>query len=518
MLNDFFEEIDYTMRDIASIPANYWQKFPDISFASWKIQGESSWALSTPNKAIVTFNPDLPNFDDPQIVENVSTKMWIYSLGFLSKIECQDIIQAILVTFINRFEGTEELYKISSWDHCAAVRISSMLHIVSRFGGTGASECALTILREAVQKVEDRYLAKNNHGMMLAFSGVQAASLGTLEEPECSRVLNQSFCFLRSFLANTFDDQGWCNENTPGYQDFFRKYLASAVSFLDEFGEDDALKSLMNSAHQKVEEALYKVVLPNGNIPPIGESGAYPTRFPSVSGTHFFEESGFFVTKSDSTYFSVISGRRSETHKQMDDTAICLWSSGDYLLLDSGLYTYNTNDIQSRALNSQRGHSGFFLKQFDHFRRAEFVKKFPNYSANIRRAKLEGLDTIQCSCAVPELDLSWSRRVTLNSPWSLSLLDLAGRNISNDDLVQRFIIPNEAEVVCDGNTFLITNGAASLSMVVHGKFRHSFKTAKLGSEAIGWRSKAFGQIEPAQAIEIYPAGLESKIDLVMSHS
>src|SRR5690606_28368410 len=127
-------------------------------------------------------------------------------------------------------------------------------------------------------------LAYNNHGLMLAMAGIHVYALKALPREQREELYNICRVFLDDYFDKTFDEQGWCNENTPGYQDFFRKFLAETKDFATDYIPDRAFKEKIIRLYSLVESALHKVVLPNGNIPPIGESGHYKTKFRSTSG------------------------------------------------------------------------------------------------------------------------------------------------------------------------------------------------------------------------------------------
>lgn len=492
--------------------SSYFDDFKDTSYINWKIDGVDKWSITTPNKAIVKFDPTIVDFESDDFLSNVSTKMWMWSLGFLLHINDDVIIERLLSQFKNTVGERSDLYRISSWDHCTAVRINTMLCLIDKYKKGSLTDIAASVLRKDAKAISEDRLAYNNHGMMLAFAGLHTVALRGVNKKERDRLLSICGSFVNKYLDKTFDDQGWSNENTPGYQDFFRKYLLLASNFANRYRIDDVLCNKIVSTQSRVDEALCKVVLPNGNIPPIGESGAYPTRFKSINGCHIFKSSGLYINKNKDTYLAIISGSRSETHKQMDDTSLTLWSRGQYLFVDSGLYNYNVNDSKTRAINSQRGHSGFFFKRFDDLRRPEFKKLYPSYLAKIDVHGDGVRDHIECECSIPVEGLRWLRRIYVEN---LSRLIIEDEARGEGELVQRFIVPIEANIDINLNEskIQIDNGAASMTMLLERNAAVQIRTGELNPEVCGWRSTGFEKIEKSQVLEITPPGPISRIEI-----
>lgn len=495
------------------VAPTYHDEFKDISFFNWQVWAGAEWKLITPNKETVHFTPETINFDAPEIVDNVSTRMWMWSLGFVQHIESVGEIRNILRIFIRRFSGSSELMKLSSWDHCAAIRINTMLCLLSRFSEGEIVDMSLDILRMATEPLTEKDFARNNHGMMLAVVCIHASVLNRLDPDERDRLELMSRIFLLGFLRRTFDDQGWCNENTPGYQDFFRKFLGDFDRFLSAYSIGSDIKSYVSDLLLRIDEALRKTVLPNGNIPPIGESGHYTTRFSSIPGRHTFLESGLHVNKSKDVFVSVICGSRSETHKQMDDTSICLWAKGADLLVDSGLYNYNVHDPISIAAGSQRGHSGLYFGRFDAMMRPRFIRENPGYLACMSVKGTPTLNSIWCNCAIPELRLIWTRYIQVENLSRITIHDVVSADDASD-VVRRFIVPGEAVIEREADGIVIRNGEAAMTMNIGDGTEFAITSACDGPVVKGWRSRAFAQKEPSQVLEIFPKDrTRSRIDI-----
>lgn len=346
----------------------YIENLLEPSHKSWKINEiDDCVYLTAPNGTSFTILLNDPiDFSQDFELQPQSARMWLWSLGYLPLLKNINFKRKIINEFLIFIQS--ELWgilclKSSSMDHCAAIRIRSLCH---EFNLDDSCDSYLGDIKKIVSISCEYALApgnliQNNHGMMLSFALLHAVEIFDLDQCYCDIANN----FLKILFSEVFDRDGMSNENTIGYHDFYCKTLAQLHLFLSNFSDDLDFIKYIDDLHNKAKVALYKCVWPDGGLPPIGESSAYPTKYSSINGVHYFKESGLFVRKNEKFYFSVVCGSRGETHKQMDDGSFTLKYKGVLFITDGGLYNYDRHDPFRRHFNSQRSHSGFYFSEFD---------------------------------------------------------------------------------------------------------------------------------------------------------
>lgn len=152
------------------ISENYLTNHFEPSFNSWGniLKGV---IISPAKHKINVFNID---FNRPG--ESASEIMWFYSLGWLTKYACsKDCDEKTLTQYLSIFSQLidnnelDKIYKISSFDHCAASRIRYLCMIYFKFIGNQSIEnLIISILKkEIIWFGSLSSVANNNHGMML---------------------------------------------------------------------------------------------------------------------------------------------------------------------------------------------------------------------------------------------------------------------------------------------------------------------------------------------------------------
>lgn len=507
---------------------DYQKKFLEPTRLKWGIESMSPLALKTPNSASFRAQPDAIDWAYVFPSQNHSGRMWLHSLGFISTYLANtpsvapDFLLFVLKSYRDfLYEPQNEIFfsKFLSQDHCRAVRIRVMVQVLlyleyNDLQGSEIESCAMDILTmDSAWGANAANLKLNNHGLMLAESLLH---LNIIQDDE----KNHSFArvgihHIRNLLKGAIDDQGLTNENTIGYHDFYCKLLRDLESFLDfrqkatKHSDIGDFETFICDAHTSIRTALHKIVWPSGGIPPIGDSGAYHTKYPSIAGTHLFKDSGFFIHKSDDFYLSLICGCASETHKHNDDTSFTLRYKEQDVVIDSGMYHYDYNDPLRQCVQSQRGHSGIFFKKYDSFLRDLFRRAEPEYRARIDDASNNGkLIRVKCGYTINDA-FSADREIVIFSEKEILICD-SWSSEDGSKPVRRFIIPSETGV---SNT----DGIISLSFKdffawIKPMSPVSIDTKKgiPGPAAAGWASKKLNHIEPVFCFEITEAGEKTK--------
>ncbi|MFP3686398.1 hypothetical protein SB847_22110, partial [Bacillus sp. SIMBA_026] len=78
-----------------------------------------------------------------------------------------------------------------------------------------------------------------------------------------------------SLAAQSFDKDGLCNENTIGYHNFNLSLYRKLRTVLANLQIADDLRDKIDALIGRASHALELCVLPDGKIPPIGDSPRY---------------------------------------------------------------------------------------------------------------------------------------------------------------------------------------------------------------------------------------------------
>lgn len=495
---------------------NYLKNHFEPSLTSWgKIIEEE--ILSPSKHKINILSVD---FDNPG--KSASEIMWLYSLGWLTSytlLESFDkkVVIKYLSDFLNGLENEKlsGIYRISSFDHCAASRIRYLCMIFSiSKDNEEIKKLVIKILDKEINWFSNlSNVAQNNHGMMLCISVFHAAIF--LGKEKLENELNNALTWLEDILDNVVPENGYVAENTIGYHDFYYKFIKNQLKFFDEFYKDVEIHDYLHELFKDVELALFKVVTPQGNIPPLGQCGFYPTKYKSIEGTHFFKEQGFLVRKDNENYFSYTCGSFSDVHKQLDNTSIYLKLENQEIFIDSGLGTYNEREPRSAAINGQRGHTGAFFKALDNEHRHLFLTSKELKDVNSSIELLSNIIDSNYNFKFKEYTYSVSRKIIFESFYSFSIIDRFISNNKNSFPVSRFILPFEVNLSIESNVIFIEYPVFILKMEVVSSFNYAFKSGNDNYEESNfseyWRSLAFNHFEKCKAIEIYPLNDELKI-------
>lgn len=478
---------------------NWWKVEPISPDGTQEIQTHNGYKFTVSVGGDIDWRVQIP-------AQEKTSRMWLLSLGFLVRIwednpgASMDILSSFH-RFIEQPSNAEFVYSIASSDHCAAARLRTMCFIIAS-GRTDdkVAQLALDIARRDCDWIlsTPNAMPMNNHGMMVATALLHVCAVMNLDISNDLSAKAKSF-FLEMFTS-VFDKNGLCNENTIGYHDFYLKTLTQLRNFAKDFGITD-IAEIIDQFLPKIESALHKAVWNSGGIPPIGDSGEYPTRHKSTLGLHAFD-TGMTVYKDEKTYLSVICGCLTETHKHMDDTSITLRHKDTDLIIDCGSYNYDWSDPFRQCLSSTRGHSCLAIEEFDHLPRGNFYRENgKTYSASSR---IIGTNppSIQCEIEIKEKGISARRDVTFASPGHIIIRDTLPHA---HKAVQRFIVPGAASITVIGADVFVQNGEISMLITANSNYITVVKGQK-DPVYKGWASKKFGEIEPAYCLEVQPNG------------
>ncbi|WP_438455125.1 heparinase II/III domain-containing protein [Vreelandella venusta] len=218
---------------------------------------------------------------------------------------------------------------------------------------------------------EDKHYSKHtNHGFDQAMIALTISLMFARDDFELYRQCNRAR--LKDEVTFAFTDEGVHKENSPGYQKMMLGRLKQ-LRTLSPLGEQEI--SQMGELYiEKAEAFLRAITLPNGYLPMIGDTKGGEVGLLNndslKKGIDVFDysRSGYVIVKGNSEkvgefYFLIKNCHFSNYHRHDDDLMIFLWSNGDVILGDGGLYSHNEKDEIRKFLRSNLAHTTVFFKK-----------------------------------------------------------------------------------------------------------------------------------------------------------
>lgn len=379
---------------------SYAGRFPDGAPTSWKVSyAANSWSVTFPNGVCKGMPvPSSPaKWDEAADVDAASTILWWRSLRYLPSLGRGGVIAWIdIESILNAFNewmarrGEDRISLVSgSLDHQIALRLRAMCTLRSLLADSSLSvqtasrlEKAIALrVREDLEIVEEFDLfAPNNHGIMLAIGVLHATAV--FPDVVAADVAGVWVRKLDSALSEIVDEQGLVPENTVSYQIFYVTLLEQILDFGRWADVAGLYGGHIHELYLRARSAVERLLLPNGAVPPLGDSaGGMQNTYSAREGVLWSPSNGIYVSSDGVDYLLVKAGYRGVIHKQMDDGSFIGWWNGIFLVNDGGLVSYDRGDPEALALRGQRGHSGVFLRRFDGMDASAVV----SYSKNLSR-------------------------------------------------------------------------------------------------------------------------------------
>ncbi|MFM5204626.1 DUF6270 domain-containing protein [Aeromonas veronii] len=453
-----------------------------------------------------------------------SDRMWFYSLNYIGNLITQKVnienalIKSMTESFLDYIEQKEnrkKVFAIPSGDHASSTRLLTLIALALHFSSD--QELTTRIKSEISETIswilDDKNYKANNHGLMTSYALIffylfQCDNNHKVFDVAINRVINLS--------RLQFDQKGYCNENSVGYHNFNIFIYKKVTSLLERFNLTNSKSEELLNTISLAERATKNLILPTGEIPPIGDSPKYKINIDSVDGNFLSKESGIAVVKKNGFYLSVLCGSASETHKQMDESSIYLHANGEDIIIDAGSYSYDVKDPYRRSISSSLGHSGIYPSGIDGLNRSEFIKEYGRVITDIDLEETDDLIIITCSYAIPELDFYCQRKIQVKNYSNITIVDTFSSKI---EVRQRFLLSPSLDLkknVDDDFLFIGTNTLTTLSSTV--KQRKIYK----GEEGLGtqlpraWCSYKFGEKIPIHEIEFTPNLNETEIKTTLN--
>lgn len=509
---------------------------------SWTIEplDINRYDAITPNKFLIILSDDVnTTFDINETPQYQSTMLWYHSLAWLRVIykEHEDY------NFVNQFmdayhifinsQISEDIFnKLTSRDHLVAEQVKNLTYLLAQDDTKFTNkENILEILSKLVEwAILPNNIVNNNHGMMLASALLHIPLFVKMTSSREDSIINLASNRLTEIVEGAFDSYGLCNENTPAYQNFYIKFLRQQIAELKFITEYDSRYSVVIdqlSAILKIaEHTLSLIALPNGELPPFGDSNISSQKV--VEQLEFAEfyslESGFYSIKHRklrSRYFSMKCGYSSSTHKHSDDTSIFYWYDGMPVITDAGFLNYDWKDSSNVLVKSQRGHSGAFYYKYDDLYPITLYRDGSDKSRVSSKMSVEKLDdslTLIKGEVCIDNKYNIERTIKFSHLNNILISDHFSTNNPSEILEKcvRFLVPYEHKIELFEGYVLISNQKFNLKLIYKaGVVSIKSGVRKNNIPYEGWIvNTPFKDLKRCNTIEIY---LESEEDFLVTN-
>ncbi len=501
-------------------PVDYLTRFdleiPVLS-SRWQIEevDRNRFLVTLPNRVRTHISSDAADLSHMDAQEFQTTMLWKHSLAALpvmASSQLFDGVEAVLSAYAD-FLSSEAWGVLSaqmaSLDHCVAMRIRTMCTLRAMYASLERAlpeALSVVLLHDlAWASAKDNY-ALNNHGLMLGLATMHAAEVFPAIAPaETTTVGAEMF---QVIILGAFGDDWICIENTPEYHAFYITLCTKALDFLGSSGmAGSEIAAQLTTIIERATDALAQCVLPDGKFPALGDSGTLvPSSVVSVDGTLVSTHTGLYISKRDESFVSFKCGSATYVHKHMDDTSLTLVVDGEELLLDGGLHNYDWHDPITRAVKSQRGHSGAFFPEFDHLYPSTMYRPEKlRVDSKLQFLGTSGDATVLAGRSTIDETHRVARLVT-HAPGEITVVDrfwLADGTAAEAPPVQRFLVPADfvVSVIRPGVT-RYAGARAWLEIEVDPSREVIEHVATDGDLPRGWFSRAWSQSIACRSIDI----------------
>jgi hypothetical protein len=372
-------------------------------------------------------------------------------------------------------------------------------------------------LRDAVREHaawlgREEHYKDNNHGTMMDRALLQLSVLpGEMTGPDAGRWREVALGRLRRALANTFDADGCCVENSPSYHQLNVALFDAIATFLEGHGagvEAAAIRRTLEKA--KAITALF--VRPDGSLPLIGDTQARVDRpkagptaavTPRTTAHAVLPGAGFVILNEARLRVTAKCGGSSFSHRHIDETSITVRYEERDFIVDAGMYNHDITDRLRRWFISYRSHSGFFVAACENVRFANF--RDATALGRIVASELEeGRAFVAMQSQLVE-GVALRRDLVLAAADAIVLCDRM-RAEAPQRWRQQFLLHPACAVEIDGRRALISRDGLSCEIVQQGRAGGEWRTEP------AWYSETFMKAEPTTCVVF--TGEASAVDLV----
>ncbi|WP_411734371.1 heparinase II/III family protein [Paeniglutamicibacter sp.] len=480
----------------------YAGEFSDGSPKGWIVsKDDRGYAFTLPNGALihsVELQDESVWTQIPQKDSN-TTILWRNSLAYLVRLfefelsqrsveTARNVVESFLRWIEDKSAEDPKSLKSGSLDHQGALRIRTLMSLISTLSRTGDSENfevfqglfnRLIVVEERLLDHLDLY-QPNNHGIMLGMAHLHASTLF----PASAQLRDASDWVkaLYETLGQIIDADGIASENTPIYQVFYVSLIEDVLAFLVWSGQFPGKVRIFQLLLRAAQIGVQRQLLPNGAVPPIGDSpGGMQHRFRPLLGKLWSPANGLAITSSESHYLSFIAGFKSVIHKQLDELSVCWWLNGEFVLRDAGLLSYDQSDLVAASMRGHQGHSLPTYVRFDSWTTRETIS-FGKNSSRLRAHLISEERTADSTKFLGKLNFDGNkvleRNVSLFGTNRLSITDSFTATTHGDALV-RFVFDPSLKVESHEAGSGLVLRSANRRVVV--KFRGDGTKSPIGS-------------------------------------
>lgn len=274
------------------------------------------------------------------------------------------------------YSSYEENWKgnIYTWnDHAVALRAENLMYFGKVCSSIGIWSDDFYDSMYGILKMhgdwlfdDAHYTKRHNHGIIqdqaLLHLGFVLKETKWIEHAK-NRLLEQQKWAFNEEMVHT--------ENSPGYANHVSSMLKKIGEFLDK--NQDSLGKKLIEDMKKTQEYMDWTIKPNGIVAQVGDTGNTPGKiygseekmqrkteeihkFYSKAGIYFYRSNQDEEHKLD-TWKMVKSGYVQTTHKHADDCSFMLYSKGQEIFVDGGIYGYTKDDFRKYFVSAKAHNS-----------------------------------------------------------------------------------------------------------------------------------------------------------------
>jgi len=302
--------------------------------------------------------------------------LWVHSLAFLIPlIESYEksptktvfcVIENIICSFLEHIDKFMARQRYDSEEHALYIRtvvLLKALHILPF--RTEFQNKILRFLGVQSQWLLDfpKHYLRTHQGVMQCFGILYMAAF--IDGEIGATYAEDAFEILQKLINKSFDEEGFCNENSPGYWRYNILLYKAILTFAEHYNIKSPVFVEIREVIERASVAL-QYVLPTHHdgkvfMPSIGDSGTFVVNdFSSMKVTKCFSKGGFFVHQNEKIYLTFKCGWSNSSHKHADETSITLRYSHQDVFVDPGFHDYDWQGLLRPYLCSPRAHCGVY--------------------------------------------------------------------------------------------------------------------------------------------------------------
>lgn len=258
-------------------------------------------------------------------------------------------------------------------DHAVALRAENLLYFGQVCSSVGIwSDSFYDSMYELLKMHGDwlfddaHYTKRHNHGIIqdqaLLHLGFVLKESKWIEHAK-KRLLEQQMWAFNEEMVHT--------ENSPGYANLVSSMFRKIGEFLEK--NQDSLGKKLIEDMKKTQEYIDWTIKPNGIVAQMGDTGNTPGKIygpeekmrRKTEETHkFYSKAGIYFYRSNQdkegkldTWKMLKAGYVQTTHKHADDCSFMLYSKGQEIFVDGGIYGYTKDDFRKYFVSAKAHNS-----------------------------------------------------------------------------------------------------------------------------------------------------------------